>query len=473
MSQKIDDSLSTLRDAVLDCAKSNKPIMVTTHIDCDGLVSGAVIAKAMMRAGAKCTVTTTKDFGPHRVATLQKSERDLHVITDLGSGFASELDDSLGEGWFVLDHHQIPNDELDNPRVINSWKYGIDGGTQICAGGMAYLAAIAIDDRNEDLSAAALVSALGDRQDVGERKSLTGKNQEIASKARDLGLVKIDLDLLLVGRETKPLADALAFTSQPFIDGLTWNRDRCFAVLTASGVQLKDGNRWRVPSEISDDEKRAVIETIAKSATGGNTTDIMDELIGYTYTFPCEDQRSFLRDGREFSTMLNSCGRIGKAGIGIAICMGDRSSMPAMGEEVLAEYRKTIKESMKVLSGERWRTSVGESYVMVNGEGVVQETMTGTVCSLIAASPKYATKIVILRTDTEDGTIKFSARKSFSCKSHTNLSSLMRKGATLVAGNGGGHDAAAGASVSKKKLDEFLDFLEDNVDKMQSSDSVE
>ena len=55
----------------------------------------------------------------------------------------------------------------------------------------------------------------------------------------NLKLVEIDLDLLLVGRETRPLLDALAFTSQPFIEGLTWNRDTCLSLLNSSGIPLK------------------------------------------------------------------------------------------------------------------------------------------------------------------------------------------------------------------------------------------
>jgi len=80
--------------------------------------------------------------------------------------------------------------------------------------------------------------------------------------------VEIDLDLLLVGRETRPLADALAFTSQPFIEGLTWNRDACFSILNASGVNLKEEGRWRVPAELNEEEKRQVIEAITKFASG-------------------------------------------------------------------------------------------------------------------------------------------------------------------------------------------------------------
>ena len=412
MTSSLDESLSYFKDKISDCIKSRKSITVTTHIDCDGLTSGSIITKALIRAGAKCTVRTSKEFSQNVIDSLKEDSRDFHIVTDLGGGFSNSLDKTLGEDWMVLDHHQISESEHDNPRVINAWKYGIDGGTEICAGGMAYLAALALDDKNSDLSSLAVVAALGDRQDQGERKSFTSKNFEIANTAKELGLLDIDLDLLLVGRETRPLPDALAFTSQPFIEGLTWNRDTCLSLLNSSGIPLKEGGRWRVPAELNEDEKRIVIEEITKFTTGKNATEIMSELIGYTYTFPREDRRSFLRDGREFSTMLNSCGRISKSGVGMAICMGDRNKILREGETILSEYRKLIREYMNVLTNERWRISESETCVMVNGEGIVPETMTGTISSLIAGSPKNSGKIIILRTKGEENTIKFSSRKS-------------------------------------------------------------
>ncbi|MBI4131478.1 MAG: DHH family phosphoesterase [Nitrosarchaeum sp.] len=469
MTKTLDESLSFFKDKISDCIKSKKSISVTTHIDCDGLTSGSIITKALIRVGARCTVRTSKEFSKKVIDSLKKDSRDFHVITDLAGGFANNLDESLGENWVVLDHHQISEKEQDNQKVINAWKYDIDGGTEICAGGMAYLAAMALDDKNSDLSAIAVVSALGDRQDQGERKSFIGKNYEIANTAKEEGLVDIDLDLLLVGRETRPLPDALAFTSQPFIEGLTWNRDACLSLLNSSGIQLKDGGRWRVPAELNDEEKRSVIETISKFTSGKNATEIMSELIGYTYTFPREDKRSFLRDGREFSTMLNSCGRIGRSGVGIAVCMGDRNKILREGETILTDYRKMIREYMNVLTNERWRVSESKTCVMVNGEGIVPEMMTGTISSLIAGSPKNAGKIVILRTGGEENTIKFSSRKSFGCKSEINLSELMRTGAEKFDGVGGGHNAAAGAKITKDKLDGFLDYLEVNVVNMSST----
>ena len=469
MTKGFEESLSLFKDKISDCIKSKKAILITTHIDCDGLTSGSIIAKALIREGAKCTLRTSKEFSKNIVESFKTDSRDFHIVTDLGGGFAKELNQTLGEDWIILDHHQISEEEKDNQNVINAWKYGIDGGSEICAGGMAYLAAMALDEKNSDLSEIAVVSALGDRQDQGERKSFTGKNFEIANTAKELGLVEIDLDLLLVGRETRPLAEAIAFTSQPFIEGLTWNKETCLSILKSSGIKLKEEGRWRVPAELTEEEKKLVIKTITDFSPDKNTTEVMSELIGYTYTFPKEDKRSFLRDGREYSTMLNSCGRINRSGVGMAICMGDRNQVLTEGEGILTDYRKKIKEYMNILSNERWRISENENCIMVNGEDIVPETMTGTISSLIAGSPKNIGKIVILRTRGEGNTIKFSSRKSFGCKSKINLSELMRTGAEKFDGIGGGHNAAAGAKITKDKLDEFLKYLELNVVNVSSS----
>ena len=466
---KLDQALSYFHDKVSDCIKTGKSISVITHLDCDGITSGSIVTKSLIRSGAKCTVRTVNEFSKNLIEKMKNDSREFHIITDLGGGFAKDLDNALEDDWIVVDHHQIPKEEFDNQKVINAWKYDFDGGRDVSAGGMAYLVSKALHKENTDLAWIAVVAALGDRQDQGEKKSFIGMNLEIAATAKKNNQVEIGLDILLVGRETRPLPDALAFTSQPFIEGLTWNRDACLSLLNSSGIKLKDGSRWRVPSELSEDEKRALLQTISKYISAKNASDILDELIGYTYTLSGEDKRSFLRDAREFSTMLNSCGRIRKAGVGVAICMGDRTKMLQEGENILVEYRTFLRTYMNTLSSERWRITDNGSYLMVNGEGLVPENMTGAVSSLLGGSQKNTGKIIILRTNGEEGTIKFSSRKSTGCKSEVNLGLLMRECAARVSGVGGGHDAAAGARITKDKLDEFLDYLEQNVARMQST----
>jgi len=49
MTKVFEESLSLFKDKVSDCIKSNKSISITTHIDCDGLTSGSIITKALIR----------------------------------------------------------------------------------------------------------------------------------------------------------------------------------------------------------------------------------------------------------------------------------------------------------------------------------------------------------------------------------------------------------------------------------------
>ena len=92
MTKSLDESLSFFKDKISDCIKSKKSIFVTTHIDCDGLTSGSIITKALIRAGAKCTVRTSKEFSKNIVKSFKTDSRDFHLVTDLGSGFANVLD---------------------------------------------------------------------------------------------------------------------------------------------------------------------------------------------------------------------------------------------------------------------------------------------------------------------------------------------------------------------------------------------
>ena len=500
MSAGIEQGLSYFADAVADRVRSGTPVSVTTHIDCDGLASGGILARALARAGASFTVSAVKEFGPETVKSLGSGPGRFHIIADLGAGMAGELDDRLGADWVVLDHHQIPDEEKDNERVVNAWRFGIDGGSEVCGGGMSYLAAEAVDPRNADLAAVAVVAALGDRQDQGERRSMKGRNEAIQDSAVSQGLLEVDMDLLLVGRQTRPLPDALAATSRPFIGGLTWNRGACTALLTSAGIPLKDGGRWRVAAELSDEEKRMLVEAVARyaagtaaaagggggggpgkdgggpgkeAAEGGGANAAADEIVGKTYTLSAEDERGLLRDAREFSTLLNSCGRIGRAGVGVCICMGDRGAALREGEAALADYRGRIRRQMDRIASERGRTQRSGRVVTVNAAGVVPESMAGTIASLIAGSPRNAGAIVVLTADGDnDGTAKVSARAAPEGPGPVNLGVLMSEAGEAFGGRGGGHAGAAGARIARDKLDGFLDRIESDVARLHGEDSA-
>ena len=84
MTKEFQESLSLFKDKISDCIKSNKSISITTHNDCDGLTSGSIITKALIREGAKCTIRTSKEFSKNVIQSLKTDSRDFHIITDLG-----------------------------------------------------------------------------------------------------------------------------------------------------------------------------------------------------------------------------------------------------------------------------------------------------------------------------------------------------------------------------------------------------
>lgn len=462
--QALQEALHSFRDKISDVISANKEIAVITHIDADGITSGSIITKALIRENARCVLRTVSDLNADVISRLKEENHEFYIICDLGAGFASKMEEAFGENYLVIDHHQLPDEEIANDKVLNAWKYGIDGGKEVCTGGMAYMVASTIDSRNKDLSCLAVVAAVADRQDQGEKKSLIGLNAEIANVAKSLNLISIDLDLMLVGRETRPLHESLAYTSFPYIDGLTWNPDSCLSLLNSVGIKLKDDGRWRVLAELEENEKGKVLEAITRFVTStSKSSDIIDDLVGYIYTLLNEDKRSMLRDAREFSTMLNACGRIRKGGVGAAICLGDRISMLKQGESIVTEYRTTLRNYLSTIFSERWRLVDDGKTVLINGEGLIADDMLGAVSSLLSGSPSLYGRLLFIRTKAKDGSYKFSSRKCLKCESDVNLGLLMRNCSARFDGSGGGHDAAAGARVPADKVDGFISCIKENV----------
>jgi RecJ-like exonuclease len=406
---------------------------------------------------------TVSDLNSSVVEKMKAEGRDFYVITDLGGGWASHLRKALGDKWVIIDHHEITEEEIltdDGGQILNPWKFGIDGGREVSAGGMAYMVASALDFKNRDLSAIAVVSAVADRQDQGDKKSFFGLNAEILKTAQSLGLVSVDLDIILTGRETRPVHEALAYTLFHYIDGLTWNTEACYLLLKNAGIKLKDDSRrWRALAEFSQEEKSTIVEAVAKfvDSSDKRVSDILlDDLIGYVYTLSREDKRSQLRDAREFSAMLNACGRIGKAGVGIAMCMGDRNMALSAGEEIMDMYKMTLRNNISTIFSEKWRLADDGKTTFVNGDGILEEGMLEAVSTLLSGSPSLRGRLLFVRTLVKEGTYKFSSRKCLDCKSQANLGVIMRQCSNALNGAGGGHSAAAGCSIPSSALDDFI-----------------
>ncbi len=441
---------------VLRVARSGKRVLVVTHIDADGLSSGSLVFAALMRKGANATLRTVPDLDPKTISELEAQRYDFYIFTDLGSTLVAELEAAFGGRYLLLDHHQIPEEDAANAAVVNAWAYGFDGGKEACSSAMAYFLASSIDPTNEDLSPLAVVGALADRQDSGPGRSLTGLNLNAVEVAQSRGLLSVAKDLMFTGRETRPVHEAIALTSTPFLKGLTGSKDAVLAALHQSGLTLKDGGTWRTISSLTPEEKMKVTELIA-GALGpvDGATEALASLVGEAYTFEFEDSFTPLRDAREFGTLLNACGRMGAAGIGISVCLGDRTDALKAAMQTLTEYRSGINKALEAISSEPSRIEQHGSLVLVRGEGIVDERLLGPVISILTSSPEFKDKVVVGSAESRGADLKISSRVGDSFVGEVNLGLIMREAAEAVDGVGGGHAMAAGAKIPSSKAELF------------------
>ena len=446
----------SLAPDVTRVVRSGKRILIVTHIDADGLCSGSTIFAALQRKGANAILRTVPDLDPRTIAGLSAQNFDLHIFTDLGSTLVEEIEKAFKERYLVLDHHQIPEKDATNPSVVNAWCYGFDGGNEACSSAMAYFFASALDSANDDLSPLAVVGALADRQDAGPGRSLTGLNRAAMEDAQARGLLTVAKDLMFTGRETRPIYEAIALTSSPFLKGLTGSKDAVLAALHQSGLTLKDGGTWRTISSLSLEEKMKLTEVIASTlGPADGATETIANLVGETYTFQFEDSFTPLRDAREFGTLLNACGRMGAAGTGISICLGDRTEALKAAMKTLADYRSGINKALEALTSEPSRLEQHGIVILVRGEGVVDEKLLGPVISILTSSPEFKDKVVVGSAQSRDSDLKISSRVGDAFTGKVNLGVIMREAAEAVDGVGGGHAMAAGAKIPSSKAESF------------------
>ena len=444
---------------ILSLIDEKKTILIIGHLDADGITSASVMGKTIQRKKGNYIIRIYSEMNSEILMEIKKGEYDFHIFCELGAGLATEIEDIFKDKWIILDHHQIPSKEKNMKQVFNVWQFNYDGSKEISAAGMAYFVAKKIDVNNTDISWLPVVAMIADRQDQGERRSVLSLNRMILDDAVKEGLVNVRRDILLYGRETKPVYVALASMNTPFIPGLSGNRDACLATLASTGLEMKQNGRWRTLADLDEDEKKEVIESIIPHLTQVEpSNEAVDSLIGDVYTLEKEDEHSSLRDVREFGTLLNACGRMKHAGVGVSICLGDRNESLIESEQILKEYRKTLSQLIQMVLEDDARIVEKNAFNMVIGDGIVNEEMLGSLASVLSGIPRFELKILLVRTTTV-GHYKFSLRRPPQAGVSINLGITVKEIADQYGGNGGGHEAAAGCKIPTARLKVFLRTL--------------
>ena len=449
---------------------SDDTILLTSHFDADGISAGSIMLSAVNRLESFPHLRIIDSVNERILDQIEAIESDLVIFTDIGSGYLEIISKILrNRDIVVADHHQPLGEPGSNLHHFNTHILGFDGSEEISGAGTAYLLAKALDSRNTDLSAMAIVGALGDQQDKGPERRFKGLNVDILKDAVESKVIEVTKDLIFFGRQTRPIHRAIASTTDPFLPGLSGEEDRCLAFLDAADIPTKVDDRWRTISDLSLEEKSRIVDKIIEHTISSKFPgEIVLNLIGSVYTLTREEPGTSLRDAREFATLLNSCGRMNRAGLGIAIGIGDRGESYQQAQQLYSEYKTQLSKYMNWVATAPNATRTGKNVVIVNGKGIIDESMTGAVSSLISSSKLFGeSKVTVVTTLTRSGEAKVSTRATEQLvQKGVNLGKILQNLSPKYGGIGGGHAIAAGATIQSSELDGLLGDLEKSLDEV-------
>ncbi|WP_296857377.1 single-stranded-DNA-specific exonuclease RecJ [uncultured Methanobrevibacter sp.] len=433
-------------------------IKIYSHIDCDGICSGAILSTTLDRQNKDHEI----EFVNLDVLDNIDLTHELTIFSDLGSGQKIDANAKKGQKIIVLDHHpplrdlNYKDDKDYTYLEINPIHHGIDGSYYVCGGGLCYF--LAKEFGYTDLSWIGVLSAIGDMQNT-KTGHFEGLNEIIQQDAIDggyLALVKNDLNIY--GRNSRPLFVALSYFSDVNLP-ITNNTTETMAILEELGIDEKHNRKTL--NELTMEEKtklyQKLVEMISKVVPGKYVKYIPQLIIGDSYTFIKEDSNSFLSDGSEFSTAMNACGRNSEEHVAMEVLKGDRFVALDELEEVSLNHRRNLAKAISKITEED-NTSIIEleNLQYFDGDGIKPEIV-GTITGMILGYCNWQ-KPVIGFTQTDEDGLKVSLRCSrLLSYDGIHFGNIIREVAHDVGGSGGGHAMACGAYIPVDKKSVFLE----------------
>ena len=430
----------------------NEIIRVVSHLDADGLSSAAVLIKALNKDNRRYSLSTVHQLDEEIIKQLVTEPYTCIFFTDIGSGQFKLIKKYLtAKKVFILDHHQL-EDEISGENIVhvNPHIVEINGSKEVSGSGVTYLFAKAIDENNINLAHIAIMGAIGDMQ---EDRGFERVNAEIVEDAKISGKMKVITGIRFFGAQTKPLHKLIERSTDYHIPGLTGNESASIMFLQQLGINPRKGNQWIKLVDLTDDELQKLATAIILKRLDEEEPEA---ILGPVYILTDEKKESPLRDVKEFATLLNACGRLGKASIGIGACMGvDKIKEKAI--KTMTAYKREIANAMNWYKTAK-NVIRGKGYMIINAEDNVMPTIVGTMASIISRSGELEDGILILSmAQMLNDKTKISFRISGNGKHDLNLREIIGKIVEPIDGQAGGHHQAAGALIDTGREPEFIE----------------
>ncbi|MGY5864498.1 MAG: DHH family phosphoesterase [Candidatus Thorarchaeota archaeon] len=475
---KMGDLLVNASNAV----KKSEKVYAFSHIDADGISALAIIAQMLEREGKVFEWKNIHQINSESILQIEEEVRtykpDLVIFSDFGTG-QIELVKKHIQGIkglkeiIILDHHLPPIEneieetiEIEGIIEINPSQHGLSGSYDLSGSGTAFLLAYFVSQSNIDLSELAIVGATGDLQDY-YGKGFVGLNKEIVRLGEESDFIKVSKDLTFFGIHTRPLPYLLRYATDPYLPGLTGAEWASYDFFEERDINMYMDGNWKTWVDLNQAEKQLVIQgIIAIVVEYYNDPRIALGIVGDVIVLPQRPARTEMRSAKEFSTLLNACGRNKRPEVGVRLCMNDSEAF-VEGKVLLQQHRRNLAMALRRLETNQYEERSG-MYVVNDPE--TPDTIIGIVIGMAQGSMIIPTDrpVIGISTNTSGDSplAKLSGRAHRSLiERGVNLKEVFVEVAeelneshdTLIA-EAGGHPMAAGAFIQKPQLDEFLEL---------------
>ncbi|MFQ5722665.1 MAG: DHH family phosphoesterase, partial [Candidatus Aminicenantales bacterium] len=241
-------------------------IRIITHIDADGISSGAIIAKTLRQHNQVFWLSTLKlledddlDELEEDIKSQSKSSQPCKALMflDLGSSKINKiakLAKFLDIRIFVIDHHHI-EDGFNEGNNIHENLFFIHSN-ELSGAGLCYNFVKALN-ASKDLAQLAVVGMIGDILD----RNISKSNSFILNEAQESGMQS--KKSLTIFSAMRPLHKALELSSEIFIPGVTGSARGALKLLRGAGIETKkDKKSWRTLLDLSEGEMSRLITAI-------------------------------------------------------------------------------------------------------------------------------------------------------------------------------------------------------------------
>lgn len=413
--------------------KRHDRIHLFSHYDADGIASASIITSALRRLDIECDVTIFPTLEDKQFNTVLDTDFDCMIMTDMGTKYLSKLA-GMNRDCIILDHHEPPCDtDAEHVAFINCHNVGIDGSFDICASTLAYLFAQELGD-NRDLVTMAIAGMIGDKQHIGGFRSV---NKAVIESAIEGGHIICQSDSILPSGDRRT---SLYECVDPYIDGISGNMD---------GVDSFLGS--------CDGDNDTVFEAkiLDKLREQGVSESVIDGCTQPRYYLPSHNM-----DAERMSRIIDACGRSNRQKEGIAFCIDGE------GDVAESTYREYTERLFKCA-----RNVIDRDIVIMENIQYFVNDISGVSGAVANIYSKYIgdPMLPVIGLQHQGQQYSLSSRASGAALSEgVNMAIAMEECTTSVGGNGGGHANAAGGSIPKDAMADFLSALNRKIGEQRS-----